>query len=348
MSQRVVTSPPALSASSIARSLTGTKPMKTPAESSKRKRVPGSEKGLKTPAFGSEIISVGTPEVKPPHSYVALIYLAMKHSGRSKVTLAEIYDYIRTRFTYYRHAGTGWKNSIRHNLTQQKCFVKVARMAEDGGGKGGFWAPHEGYLKILEERAARGNDMLQNGKPKTTSKSTSKKRRVSAPPTAPKIRPETSFSSPEENEIPPRMAPFTFQLSEEPEVDLAGGDDWPSMPRDGAGYEKVALASWFGRSGKGVGPFITPQRGVGEYFLSPGRRQLVLSPTPTPSPARHAGGIPRFGLESLAAGWLASPAQNSMLGFASPVRPSMLGFASPRRSPRNHFSSPARQVAALL
>jgi hypothetical protein len=137
------------------------------------------------------------------------------------------------------------------------------------------------------------------------------------------------------------MAAFTFHLAEEPELDLCGtgtgGDDWPSMPRDGAGYEKVALASWFGRSGKGVGPFITPQRGVGEYFLSPGRRQLVLSPTPTPSPARHAGGIPRFGLESLAAGWLASPARLLASGFGSPrrsPRSTAGGFGSPRRSPR--------------
>jgi hypothetical protein len=144
---------------------------------------------------------------KPPHSYVALIYLAMKASGRSKITLAEIYEFILYRFPYYQTAGLGWKNSIRHNLTQQKCFMKVQRLPEDGGGKGGFWAPHTSYTELLEERAAKGDSSGSSGgsaRPKSSSKAGAKKRRIAAtvpsrtapPRLAVSIKPRAAHNNP--------------------------------------------------------------------------------------------------------------------------------------------------------
>eukprot|EP00038_Savillea_parva_P001178 m.102020 g.102020 ORF g.102020 m.102020 type:complete len:464 (-) comp10420_c1_seq1:1970-3361(-) len=80
--------------------------------------------------------------VKPPHNFPTLIYMAIKGSKIGKVTLSEIYGYIQDHFQFYRDNDSGWKNSIRHNLTQNKFFVRSDRksVATATTAKGGFWS----------------------------------------------------------------------------------------------------------------------------------------------------------------------------------------------------------------
>lgn len=76
-------------------------------------------------------------EEKPSQSYIGLIAEAILSSPEEKLILSDIYNYILTHYPYFRNKGTGWRNSIRHNLSLNDCFVKAGRSPN---GKGHFWA----------------------------------------------------------------------------------------------------------------------------------------------------------------------------------------------------------------
>lgn len=62
---------------------------------------------------------------KPPYSFSCLIFMAIEDSPDKKLPVKDIYNWILTNFPYFQHAPTGWKNSVRHNLSLNKCFKKV-------------------------------------------------------------------------------------------------------------------------------------------------------------------------------------------------------------------------------
>ncbi|KAI1094673.1 hypothetical protein F5B19DRAFT_20790 [Rostrohypoxylon terebratum] len=104
----------------------------------------------KTPAQGSsgtvimsqsdvDLSKDENKHIKPHFSYAQMITQAIMSTTEEKLNLAGIYQYITTNYAYYRHQPpSGWQNSIRHNLSLNKSFMKAPR-STDEPGKGMKW-----------------------------------------------------------------------------------------------------------------------------------------------------------------------------------------------------------------
>ena len=69
----------------------------------------------------------GEDTQKPSLSFACMIFMAIESSPTKTLPVKEIYDWIMFKFPFYRTAQPGWKNSVRHNLSLNKCFRKVDR-----------------------------------------------------------------------------------------------------------------------------------------------------------------------------------------------------------------------------
>ncbi|KZP12081.1 winged helix DNA-binding domain-containing protein [Athelia psychrophila] len=116
----------------------------------------------------------GPPGTKPFYPYSTLLRYAIKGSPNQKLLLEDIYYALESRFPYFKTAPSGWKacfligsrclrshriqNSIRHNLTLNPCFEKIARPLTDRG-KGSYWIvndsidPRTGVHRVRKKQA---------------------------------------------------------------------------------------------------------------------------------------------------------------------------------------------------
>ncbi|XP_016394500.1 forkhead box protein N2-like isoform X2 [Sinocyclocheilus rhinocerous] len=86
---------------------------------------------------------------KPPFSFSLLIYMAIEQSPSKSLPVKDIYGWILKHFPYFSSAPTGWKNSVRHNLSLNKCFRKVERSIGKTNGKGSLWCVHPEFRPML-------------------------------------------------------------------------------------------------------------------------------------------------------------------------------------------------------
>ncbi|KAI1742147.1 fork head domain-containing protein [Xylaria scruposa] len=131
---------------------------------SAKARVPASQ--AKTPAqnpvISQDDIDLTKDEnkhIKPHYSYAQLITQAIISATGEKLNLSGIYSYIVENYAYYRHQPmAGWQNSIRHNLSLNKAFIKAPR-STDEPGKGMKWElvpEHRPEMVRLCWRGGRG------------------------------------------------------------------------------------------------------------------------------------------------------------------------------------------------
>lgn len=94
-------------------------------------------------------------DLKPPHSYAQLIGMAILSTQEQQMTLNNIYKWIMANYAFYRFNTGGWQNSIRHNLSLNKAFTKIARRTDEPG-KGMKWMIEPTEFETFVQQGMKG------------------------------------------------------------------------------------------------------------------------------------------------------------------------------------------------
>lgn len=176
-------------------------------------------------AFISMMPNVTKPPRKrrrPPFSYSSLIAQAILEAENERLTLREIYDWIVKKYpSLYGANDIGWQvrrdplwwqgktatmlmdwlfisitirqNTIRHNLSLNRCFKKLPKQDSDTSakGKGGYWTIDSNHMMKFKNGAfARGSSSTLRRKP--ISDHSSSQATTAAVAVSPESRPTTS------------------------------------------------------------------------------------------------------------------------------------------------------------
>ena len=90
--------------------------------------------------------------IKPALSNACLIALALKNSLNNHLSCPEVYAFCCEHFPYFETAKKEWKNSIRHAISTNKCFMKYD---ENHGKKGNLWTTNPQYEDWLNNELER-------------------------------------------------------------------------------------------------------------------------------------------------------------------------------------------------
>ena len=98
-------------------------------------------------------------------------FSALKNSRTGQLSVQEIYKFLCEHFPFFNTAPQGWKNSVRHALSMNKCFQKIpdprpkSNSAENGNSvgmatnqnavKGFLWLLNPTKITRMEEELAK-------------------------------------------------------------------------------------------------------------------------------------------------------------------------------------------------
>ena len=225
-------------------------------------------------------------DVKPPCSYSTLIGQAILSVPEEKMPLSSIYDWIKKHFSYYRHMDGGWQNSIRHNLSLNQSFKKIAREANEPG-KGGMWyiAPDKKEqikadgLKMTSRGGARRSSNPNSPMPKKSPKKNSPPSLVTSPNVVYKTSPVDQ--TPTSVAYPP-AAQESYTPSRGPRISVLGHSNSQVLPQLSDDASPLPSRPYLSRSAAAAG---SPQTlSSTAYFNDDQQSGYNLF---TPAPQRH-------------------------------------------------------------
>ncbi|TVY21943.1 Fork head protein 1-like protein, partial [Lachnellula arida] len=232
--------------------------------------------------------------IKPSYSYAQMITQAILDTDEEKLNLAGIYAYIQDKYAYYRfQLAGGWQNSIRHNLSLNKSFHKVARETDEPG-KGMKWCIKPECRDDMARLCWKGGRGGHRGSSAPTSPANlSYRAKDSAKKRSPKRSPTSK--SPPSGSFPDNAPQFTPDRSGQSMHDLPG--DGSPLPRhrkmnhskfglsdDTPGSSPVLTSSYLQEEGHTL---VTPAPARVHPRLAPpstAQRPSLGMPTSSPAP----------------------------------------------------------------
>ncbi|GLD59596.1 forkhead box protein N3-like protein [Lates japonicus] len=94
--------------------------------------------------------------------------MAIEDAPNKRLPVKDIYGWILEHFPYFANAPTGWKNSVRHNLSLNKCFKKVDKDRSQSIGKGSLWSIDPEYRHNLIQAEEAVSLLARPGHPSTS------------------------------------------------------------------------------------------------------------------------------------------------------------------------------------
>ncbi|KAJ9125460.1 hypothetical protein QFC22_000421 [Naganishia vaughanmartiniae] len=106
---------------------------------------------------------IGPEPIKPDLTYATIIYRALAGVDRGRGTLGQVCDWVANEWEWFKmNPESGWQNSIRHNLSLNKAFLKVPRVPEDDPeSKGSVWILDPVHAPELVERERKAAEQKE-------------------------------------------------------------------------------------------------------------------------------------------------------------------------------------------
>jgi len=202
---------------------------------------------------------------KPPYSYAQLIVQAITSAPDKQLTLSGIYSYITKNYPYYRTAEKGWQNSIRHNLSLNRYFMKVPRSQEEPG-KGSFWRIEAQSENKLMEQAFKRRRQRPITCFRTNTSSLSNSRSAPASPSAIGSGNASGLVTPDSLSREPSPIPEAIEVDAMGLMGPPPASSFLSIQNDGSSPFKInSSSSNAGSSGVGVASpsVLTVKQGIG-------------------------------------------------------------------------------------